>query len=127
MKKTAALFLAAAMLFTAGCSHSQVDYEAAKIQPAEEKEMSRYDEGTKKEEKSISSPALSYAADKPLFTLADTAEEAQKIAGDYGIELVEFSYGVASFYTDKDLKELIEWGRQQGLKPLDINYISELS
>ena len=49
--------------------------------------------------------------DSPQLTaLADTLEEAQKIADLYGIELDSYSYGVAVYHTDKDISELIQLG-----------------
>lgn len=45
-----------------------------------------------------------------LTALADTLEEAQEIADLYGIELDTFSYGVATYHTDKDISELIQLG-----------------
>ena len=67
---------------------------------------------------------LEYSKEKPLFALVETQDEAEKIAADYGIELVDFASGVASYYTDKDPAELIKWGEEQGFPPLEINYMS---
>ena len=45
-----------------------------------------------------------------LTALADTLEEAQEIADLYGIELDTYSYGVATYHTDKDISDLIQLG-----------------
>ena len=58
---------------------------------------------------------------RELICLADSREEAEEIAKSYGIELVEFSYGVASFHTDEDLQDVITRGKGKGLKELSIN------
>ncbi len=60
---------------------------------------------------------------KELLCLADSREEAESVAKLYGIELVEFSYGVASFHTTQDPPEVIRRGRENGWKPLDLNQI----
>ncbi len=56
-----------------------------------------------------------------LTCLADSREEAEEIAKSYGIELVHFSSGVASFHTDGDPADVIKRGKEQGLKELSIN------
>ena len=56
-----------------------------------------------------------------LVALADTEEEAKRIANLYDIDLISFSYGVAVYDTDKDLHKLIKWGEKQGYPRLSIN------
>ena len=56
-----------------------------------------------------------------LVALADTEEEAKRIANLYDIDLISFSYGVAVYDTDKDLDKLIKWGEKQGYPRLSIN------
>ena len=58
---------------------------------------------------------------RELICLADSREEAEEIAKSYGIELVHFSSGVASFHTDGDPADVIKRGKEQGLKELSIN------
>ncbi len=58
-----------------------------------------------------------------LFCLADSEEEAKKIAELYGIELVEFSNGVATFHTEEPLDEVIKRGQDNGWKLLEINSV----
>lgn len=61
-----------------------------------------------------------------LTALADDLEEAQEIAELYGIELDSYSYGVASYRTDKDITELINFGLENDYPTLAPNYTSEL-
>ncbi len=61
-----------------------------------------------------------------LTALADTLEEAQEIADLYGIELEKYSYGVATYYTDKDISELINMGIEKGYPTLAPNSKVEL-
>ncbi len=58
---------------------------------------------------------------RELICLADSREEAEQIAKDYGIELVDFAHGVASFHTAEDLGAVLERGKEKNLKQLDIN------
>ncbi|MCR5790912.1 MAG: hypothetical protein K6G83_13580 [Lachnospiraceae bacterium] len=66
------------------------------------------------------------APGEELLALADTEEEARKIASLYGIELVRFSYGVATYHTDRDLKEVISQGEKNGWPVVSINYIQTI-
>lgn len=61
-----------------------------------------------------------------LVALADTQEEAEEIAELYGIELNSYSYGVATYTTDKSPQELIELGTEKGYPALTPNYKQEL-
>ncbi len=61
-----------------------------------------------------------------LLCLAETKEEAQKIADLYGIELVDFGYGLATFHTDKDPEEVISEGLEKGYPELSLNGTSKL-
>ena len=49
-----------------------------------------------------------------LIASAKTREEAQAIADQYGITLVDWGYGVAKFYTDEDPREVIRRGQEKG-------------
>ncbi len=78
---------------------------------------------------SVQVPISEIAEGKELLCLCDSQEEAQKIADMYGIELVEYSYGVATFHTD-DPQGVIEMGKEKGYPELEINgisYINDLS
>ena len=70
--------------------------------------------------------ALPVAEGKELFALAETKEEAEKIAGLYGIELVEFSNGVAAFHTEENLGDVIARGEKNGWPPLEVNTVQQL-
>ncbi|MDE5939573.1 MAG: hypothetical protein K2H37_10880 [Lachnospiraceae bacterium] len=62
-----------------------------------------------------------------LTALADTLEDAQEIADLYGIELESYSYGVATYRTDKDISELINLGLENDyptLAPNTKNYLN---
>ena len=56
-----------------------------------------------------------------MIALADTNEEAKKIAELYGIELVNFSYGVAEYETTNDPQELIALGEKNNYPTLSTN------
>lgn len=56
-----------------------------------------------------------------MIALADTKEEAKKIAELYGIELVNFSYGVAEYETTKEPQELIALGEKNNYPALSTN------
>lgn len=56
-----------------------------------------------------------------MIALADTKEEAKKIAELYGIELVNFSYGVAEYETTKEPQELIALGEKNNYPTLSTN------
>ncbi len=66
-------------------------------------------------------PAEEEPLSAELFTLVETEEEALELAELYGIELVRFSYGVASFHTDEDPAEVVRRGEENGWPPIEIN------
>lgn len=67
------------------------------------------------------------ADDSPQLTaLADSLEDAQEIAELYGIELESYSYGVASYRTDKDISELINFGTENDYPTLSPNIKNQL-
>lgn len=61
-----------------------------------------------------------------LTALTDTREEAEELANLYGIELSAYSYGIATYTTDKDLHELMELGLENDYPELTPNYEAEL-
>ena len=69
---------------------------------------------------------IQYSETEPLMCSAETQEEAEAIAGQYGIELVEFSYGVATFFTEEDPREVIQRGIDNGWPELSLNRVSQL-
>ena len=58
---------------------------------------------------------------RELFCLSETSDEAEETASLYGIELVDFSDGVAVFHYEGDAAALIETGKQNGWKQLSLN------
>ena len=58
-----------------------------------------------------------------LVCMTDTNEEAEKIAADYGIELLSYAEKVAVFQTDKSYAEILEIGKDKGLPGLSPNNI----
>lgn len=62
-----------------------------------------------------------YVEGKELLCLVDTQEEAEAIAKQYGITLVEFSYGVATFHTDDNPNDVIAMGIKLGYPELSLN------
>ncbi len=63
------------------------------------------------------------AEGRELIALISSEEQAQEVAKQYGIELVEVEAGVAVFTTDQPLDEVIRKGETEGYLPLSINYI----
>lgn len=62
-------------------------------------------------------------ADSPLMAVAETEEEAQRIAEQYGIELVSFENGLALYQTNEDPFEVIAKGEKNGYTQLSINFV----
>ena len=74
----------------------------------------------------VSSDIQEVTDGEELLCLVDSKEEAQKIADQYGIELVNFGYGVATFHTDQDPNEVIKMGLEKGYPELSLNGVSKL-
>ena len=66
-------------------------------------------------------PQIDAVKGEELYCLADSQEEAEKIAESYDIVLVKFGHGVATFTTDRDLHEVIQYGKKNNLAPISIN------
>ena len=64
--------------------------------------------------------------DAQLLCMTQTQEEAQEIAALYGIELVAWYDGLATFRTDEDPREVIRRGEAQGWQTLELNHTVEL-
>ncbi len=62
-----------------------------------------------------------YAEGEELFAMAETEEEALELAALYGIELVSFDYGVATFHTDEDPAEVVRRGAENDWPVLEVN------
>lgn len=72
-------------------------------------------------------PAVeNYVEGEELLCIAGSRSEAEEIAKMYQIELVDFSYGVATFHTEEDPRAVIERGKEKGYPELSINGYSEL-
>lgn len=56
-----------------------------------------------------------------LIGMADSKEEAEKLAEDYEIELISYSEKIAVFQTDKSYDEILEIGKKKKLTELSIN------
>ena len=74
----------------------------------------------------IGNHAVEYSETEPLVCSAETLEEAEAIAEQYGIKLVDFSYGVATFFTEEDPREVIQRGLDNAWPELSLNRISQL-
>lgn len=74
------------------------------------------------------SSSVNSSTDKPtqLTALADSQETAQEIANLYGIELKSYSYGVATYTTDKNLREILDLGLENGYPELTPDYESQI-
>lgn len=66
------------------------------------------------------------SATTELIAMTDTREEAEELAALYGIELSSYSYGVATYTTDKNALELMALGEENGYPALTPNYENEL-
>lgn len=62
-------------------------------------------------------------AENPLLTAADTREEAEEIAKQYGITLVSYENGIAVYQTEEDPYDVIARGQENGYHELSVNYI----
>ena len=82
--------------------------------------------GRKPQEKEAELMLPEYAEGQELLCLASSEEEAQKIADLYGIELVSFVQGVATFHTEENPMDVINRGTENGYPPLELNAISKI-
>ena len=83
-------------------------------------------DGAKPSEGFSGSDADDVVAGAELLCLAETEDEARDIARLYGIELVDFSYGVATFHTEDDPRKVIDMGIEKGYPELSLNGKSKL-
>ena len=65
-----------------------------------------------------------YSEETPLIGVAESWEEAEKIAELYGITLVNFSHNTALYYTDEDPRAVIRRGQENGWPELTLNYLA---
>ena len=57
-----------------------------------------------------------------MIALAETREEAEEIAVLYGITLIDYSYNVATYETEKDPRQLMKMGKEKGYPAIEINH-----
>ena len=69
---------------------------------------------------------VTYALGRELYCLADSADEAAEIAEQYGIELMEFDEGVATFHTEDNPSDVVAYGEENGLRHLEINRVTNI-
>ena len=62
-----------------------------------------------------------YAKGEELCCIAESLDEAQKIAQDYGIELVRYNDGVAVFHTEDNPYDVVKSGKKKGYTELSVN------
>lgn len=62
-------------------------------------------------------------AENQLMALADTEEQAQEIAEQYGITLVSYEGGTAVYHTEEDPFSVIVRGQENGYPELSLNYV----
>lgn len=74
----------------------------------------------------ITSLPAEYSVEEPLMCSAESQAEAEEIAEQYGITLVSFSYGVATFHTEDDPRDVIQHGIEHAWPELSLNLIENL-
>ncbi|MBD5450103.1 MAG: hypothetical protein HDR28_08120 [Lachnospiraceae bacterium] len=62
-------------------------------------------------------------ADDSLMAAAESEEEAQEIAEQYGIELVSYENGIALYHTEEYPFDVIARGQENGYPQLSINFV----
>ena len=62
-----------------------------------------------------------------LMCAAETVEQAQQIAQQYGVALLKFQYGLAVFYTEENPQTVIERGLAQGWPELSLDRQNTIS
>ena len=66
------------------------------------------------------------AAGEELMALVSSEEEAQEVAEQYGIELVTFAQGVATYHTEEDPGTVVRRGRENGWHALAVNHVNQM-
>lgn len=56
-----------------------------------------------------------------LICAAETEEQAREIGELYGIELLDYQYGLALYFTEEDPNAVIKRGREQGWPELSLD------
>ena len=98
---------------------SEVSEVTVSYTPAQEESMPEKTEGIDLQNSSIEG--------KELMCLADSLEQAEEIAAQYSIELVEYRFGVAAFHTDRLPSEVIAEGIKNGWPELSENHVVQMA
>lgn len=70
---------------------------------------------------------VSELAENQLIGLADTEEQAQEIAEQYGITLVSYDMGVATYHSEENPLEVINRGKENGYPELSLNHVQSVN
>lgn len=70
---------------------------------------------------------LGVLARDQLMALVESEQNAEEIAYQYGIELIEYKDGVATFRTEEDPQAVIDRGQENGYYPLYLNYVRAIN
>ena len=116
-KQWIAVFLALLMLLS-GCSQSTATDKNGSVKPVSTPAERPKD--TAPEENPAQAPEK-ISENTPLMAEAESLEEAQALAGLYGITLVEFELGLATFATEEDPKAVIRRGQENNWPELTLN------
>ena len=73
----------------------------------------------------VENVATDIPAGEELYAVVSNEEDAQAIADQYGIELVEYAQGVATYHTEEDPGTVVRRGRENGWHPLAVNHVTE--
>jgi hypothetical protein len=131
-KKMATILIAAAalalLIIAGGCASSQVsDDETFEDLGLEGSGVDVTDGETSATEGTEPDASQGEISDtEPLTAMVDSEDEAKEIAGLYGITLVSYEYGIATFYTEEDPEQVIQRGIENGYPELEINYTVDL-
>lgn len=66
-------------------------------------------------------PIYDISEGRELCCVCQSEEEAREIAEAYGIELVAYGNGIAAFHTEDDPRDVIQYGKDHNLPPLELN------
>jgi len=62
---------------------------------------------------------------RELYCTCESEDEARKIADLYEIELVDYNHRIAVFHTEKNPREVIQYGKDHDLPILSLNRTSK--